>query len=101
MRRRPNAAALADARGALRQAADQGLEFAGARRLSYLIGFVEGDAQTMERELAASVGMRATNAAFGWQAHVSAFSGRLTDAHDQYRRGIDSDCRSAPSRAIG
>ena len=80
---------LPEARDILRQAADRHLEFGGARRLSFLMAFVEGDAQTMERELAASVGVRATNAAFGWQAHALAFGGHVNDAHDQYRRGVD------------
>ena len=80
---------LPEARQILRQAADRRLEFNGARRLSFLMAFVEGDAQTMEKELAASIGVRSTNAAFGWQAHVLAFGGRAGDAHEQYRRGID------------
>ena len=42
----------------------------------------------MARELESSVGVRETNAAFGWQAHTSAFSGRVKDAHEQFRRGI-------------
>ena len=54
----------------LQQAADRKLNFIGARRLSYLLAFVQGDAQTMARELEASVGVRQTNAAFGWQAQV-------------------------------
>jgi tetratricopeptide (TPR) repeat protein len=80
---------MPEARATLRHAADRRLEFAGARRLSYLMAFVEGDAQTMEHELAASVGVRATNAAFGWQAHALAFGGRIKEAHEQFRRGID------------
>jgi tetratricopeptide (TPR) repeat protein len=80
---------LPEAREILRQAADRHLEFGGARRLSFLMAFVEGDAQTMERELAASVGVRATNAALGWQAHALAFGGHVNDAHEQYRRGVD------------
>jgi tetratricopeptide (TPR) repeat protein len=76
------------ARGILREAADRRLEFIGARRLSYLIAFVQGDSATMARELEASVGVTETNAAFGWQAHSSAFGGRVKTAHEQYRRGI-------------
>jgi hypothetical protein len=72
----------------LRQAADNGLDFAGARRLSYLLAFVEGDAATMARELDASVGVGETNSAFGWQAHTSAFAGHISRAHEQFRRGI-------------
>ena len=39
----------------------------------------QGDSTTMARELEASVGVGETNAAFGWQAHASAFGGRVND----------------------
>ena len=77
-----------DARGILRQAAERKLDFIGARRLSYLLAFVQGDAATMERELSQSVGPRETNSAFGWQAHASAFGGQAADAHEQFRVGV-------------
>ncbi len=79
---------FADARALLKQAADLQLEFIGARRLSYLLAFIEGDRATMARELDASIGLRETNAAFGWQARTSAFHGRIQAAHEQFRRGI-------------
>jgi tetratricopeptide (TPR) repeat protein len=79
---------LDEARGVLQQAADLHLDFIGARRLSYLVAFVQGDTKTMARELEASTGVRETNSAYGWQAHTSAFSGRVSDAHEQFRRGI-------------
>jgi tetratricopeptide (TPR) repeat protein len=77
-----------EARGILQQAADQELEFIGARRLSYLLAFVEGDSATMTRELESSVGVLETNAAFGWVAHASAFGGDVEEAHEQFRRGV-------------
>jgi len=79
---------LDEARATLKLAADRKLTFIGASRLSYLVAFVQGDSQTMERELEASIGLRQTNSAFGWQAHASAAVGRVKLAHDQYRRGI-------------
>jgi tetratricopeptide (TPR) repeat protein len=79
---------LGEARAVLQQAADRQLNFIGARRLSYLLAFVQGDAKTMEHDLEASVGVSETNAAFGWQAHTSAFEGRVNAAHEQFRRGI-------------
>jgi hypothetical protein len=42
----------------------------------------------MARELEASLGVGETNAAFGWQAHASAFHGRVRMAHDAFGRGI-------------
>ena len=79
---------LTEARAILQDAADKQLDFAGARRLSYLLAFVQGDSATMARELDASLGVGETNAAFGWQAHTSAFLGRVRQAHDQFGRGI-------------
>jgi tetratricopeptide (TPR) repeat protein len=77
-----------EARAVLTQAADRRLDFIGARRLSYLLAFVQGDAATMERELTQSVGPRETNSAFGWQAHTSAFGGHASAAHEQFRLGV-------------
>jgi tetratricopeptide (TPR) repeat protein len=79
---------LTEARAVLQQAAENHLAFAGARRLSYLLAFVQGDSATMARELNASIGVGETNAAFGWQAHASAFEGRVLQAHDAFGRGI-------------
>jgi tetratricopeptide (TPR) repeat protein len=79
---------LDQARATLQDAADQKLNFIGASRLSYLVGFVQGDAGTMARELEASTGLRQTNSAFGWQAHASAAEGRVKTGHDQFRQGI-------------
>jgi serine/threonine protein kinase/Tfp pilus assembly protein PilF len=84
----------AEARAILQEAADKQLDFIGARRLSYLVAFVEGDRATMARELEASVGLGETNAAFGWQAHTSAFGGRVSTAHEQFRRGIQMSRQS-------
>lgn len=79
---------LDDARATLKLAEDRKLAFIGASRLSYLVAFVQGDTETMARELEASTGLRQTNSAFGWQAHASAAVGRVKTAHDQYRQGI-------------
>jgi tetratricopeptide (TPR) repeat protein len=77
-----------EAKAILQDVFDRQLDFAGARRIAYLLAFVQGDEPAMERHLQASVGMRATNAAFGWQAHVSAFGGRMRAAHEQFRQGV-------------
>jgi tetratricopeptide (TPR) repeat protein len=79
---------VADARATLQEAEKRKLDFGGARRLSYLLAFVEGDSATMQRELKASLGVRTTNAAMGWPAQTDAFHGRVNAAHEQFRRGI-------------
>ena len=84
---------LTEARAVLQDAAAKQLDFAGARRLSYLLAFVQGDSATMERELQASLGVGETNAAFGWQAQTSGFDGRVRQAHDQFAQGIETSRR--------
>jgi eukaryotic-like serine/threonine-protein kinase len=79
---------LTEARAVLQDAADKHLDFAGARRLSYLLAFVQGDSAMMAQELEASLGLGETNAAHGWQAHASAFEGRVRQAHESFGRGI-------------
>ena len=80
--------AFDDARAVLKEAADRQLDYTGARRLSYMLAFLEGDAATMTRELDSSLGVGQTNEAWGWQAHTSASTGQIAAAHDQFRRGI-------------
>jgi hypothetical protein len=79
---------LEDARAVLQDASDRKLVFIGASRLSYYLAFLQGDSKTMARELEASIGVRQTNSAFGWQADAFAAEGRVKAAHEQYRRGI-------------
>ena len=78
-----------EARAVLQDAAAKQLDFAGARRLSYLLAFVQGDSATMARELEASLGAGETNAA-GWQAQASVFEGHIRQAHDEFGHGIES-----------
>ncbi len=77
-----------EARAILTQASERKLDFNGARRLSYFLAFVQGDQGTMARELDASVGVGENNAAFGWRARAAAFSGRVSEAHDEFGRGV-------------
>jgi tetratricopeptide (TPR) repeat protein/predicted Ser/Thr protein kinase len=59
------------------------------RRLGYLLAFQAGDTAAMARLLDASVGVGQTNAAYGWQAHSSAFSGHAREAHEHFRLGVE------------
>jgi tetratricopeptide (TPR) repeat protein len=77
-----------EARTLLNEESSRKLNFIGARRLSYLLAFVQGDTKKMAEELESSVGVSETNSAFGWQAHALAFGGHLTEAHDQFHRGV-------------
>jgi len=75
-----------EARALLSDATAQG--FSGSHRIAYLLAFIAGDETAMSKHFDASVGIGATNAAYGWRAHVAAYSGRLGTAHDDFRQGI-------------
>jgi tetratricopeptide (TPR) repeat protein len=62
--------------------------FTGNRRMSYFLAFIAGDRDAMATHLNASIGLGTTNAAYGWQAHVEAFEGRVSAAHDAFRQGV-------------
>jgi tetratricopeptide (TPR) repeat protein/predicted Ser/Thr protein kinase len=80
---------FAEAKSILQQAATQRIDFDSIHRIGYLVALAEGDSAAMARHLeASSGGTGATNAAFGWQARASAFAGRVADAHEQFRRGL-------------
>jgi tetratricopeptide (TPR) repeat protein len=77
-----------EAKATLQQAFDQKLEFAGARRIFYLLAFVQGDTNAMTKQYEASIKLRYTNAAFGGQGHAQAFGGQMQEAHEEFRRGV-------------
>jgi serine/threonine protein kinase/tetratricopeptide (TPR) repeat protein len=77
-----------EARAVLDEGAARQVDFSGSHRIAYLLAFIAGDQAAMSRELNASIGIGRTNAAFGWQAHALAFGGRVSAAHEQFRRGV-------------
>ena len=75
-----------EATALMNDAAARHIEFSA--RIAYLLAYLAGDSAAMSRHLNASVGIASTNAAFGWQAHVSALGGSLSTAHEYFRRGV-------------
>jgi len=82
LNRYAEAAAILD-EGVARQ-----VDFSDGRRIAFFLAFIAGDRAAMSDRVNASIGIGQTNAAFGWQAHVAAFGGRLSAAHGQFRRGV-------------
>jgi tetratricopeptide (TPR) repeat protein len=68
--------------------------FTGSDRIAYLLAFIADDQAAMAEHLNASIGIGSTNAAYGWQAHALAFGGRVTAAHEQFRRGVEMALQS-------
>jgi tetratricopeptide (TPR) repeat protein len=77
-----------EARAVLKEEHDRNLNYAGARRLSFLLAVVQDDDEMMKKELESSIGIGQTNAAYGWQARRLALGGHISAAHDQFRRGV-------------
>jgi eukaryotic-like serine/threonine-protein kinase len=84
----------AEATAILNEEVARQVAFSGNRRIAYLIAFILGDEASMATHLNASVGLGTTNAAFGWQAHVRAFQGRLSAAHEEFRQGVQMASQS-------
>jgi eukaryotic-like serine/threonine-protein kinase len=64
------------------------VEFGGSHRIAYLLAFIAGDRAAMAEHLKTSIGIGKTNVGYGWQAHAAAFGGSLSEAHQQFRRGV-------------
>ena len=77
-----------EATATLKDASARQIGFTGGHRIAYLLAFIANDQAALTEHLNASVGIGTTNAAYGWQAHGSAFGGALADAHEQFRRGV-------------
>ncbi len=75
------------AKKVLEDAFSRNMEVDGFRRLLYQLAFVADDRAAMARYFEMSTRARSATA-YGWEGHTAAFAGRLTTAHDEFRRGI-------------
>ncbi len=81
---------LSEAHQVLNAAAAVGATSSSMHRMAYLTAFLEQDRASMTAHFDASVGLDATNAAYGWEGHTLGAAGRIGAAHEQFRRGIDT-----------
>ena len=77
-----------EASATLKEGMARRVGFNGGHRIAYLLAFIGNDPAAMSEHLNVSTGLGRTNAAFGWAAHVSAFGGAISAAHEQFRRGV-------------
>jgi hypothetical protein len=77
-----------EASATLKEGMARRVGFNGGHRIAYLLAFIGNDPAAMSEHLNVSTGLGRTNAAFGWAAHVSAFGGAISSAHEQFRRGV-------------
>ena len=88
----------AEARAVLQVAADKGIDFGNVRPVAYSLAFLEGDEAAMAKVVEQSVGASGVGAAFGWRAHVLAYRGRVSAAHEEFGRDIRSSERGGLSQ---
>ena len=60
----------------------------GFYQMAYLIAFVRGDSARMTSERAAALAEPEAPWVSNWQARILAFGGKVSDAHDEFRRSI-------------
>jgi Tfp pilus assembly protein PilF len=82
-----------EAKAALEEARQRGVDFISLRRAAFLLGFLENDSATMARELTLARKMPEAVSAASWEARTSAFSGRFRTAHELLQRGIQAAVR--------
>ena len=80
---------LDEAKETLHLADARQINVTAVRRVSYLLAFVRGDSAEMARQFDLAAAVPESNA-FAWQARTSVFAGRLTTAHEQFRRAIQT-----------
>jgi tetratricopeptide (TPR) repeat protein len=79
-----------DARTAIREARNAGIDALSLHRATYLLAFLGGDRAGMAEELATSRANTETALpSLNWEAHAAAFEGRLRAAHDLFVRGVE------------
>ena len=82
-----------EAKAALEEARQRGLDFISLRRAAFVLAFLEDDSATMARELTLARKMPEAVSAASWEARTSAFSGRFRIAHGLFQRGVQAAVR--------
>jgi tetratricopeptide (TPR) repeat protein len=77
-----------DARKVLVDARTANVQSIGFPQMAYVLAFVENDTATMTRELDAAVALPDGAWASNWQPRISAFGGRIANAHEEFRRSV-------------
>jgi eukaryotic-like serine/threonine-protein kinase len=77
-----------DAKKVLVDARAANVQSIGFPQMAYLLAFVENDGATMTRELDAAAALPDGAWASNWQPRISAFGGRMANAHEGFRRSV-------------
>ena len=90
-----------DAKKVLVDARAANVQSIGFPQMAYLLAFVENDAATMTREVDAAVALPDGAWASNWQPRISAFVGRIRNAHEGFRRSVTATSHANLSELSG
>lgn len=77
-----------ESRAVLERAGTTGIDHIALRREAYVLAFINQDTAAMTRELDLALAKPEAAWASNWQPRVSAFEGRLRQAHEQFRASV-------------
>jgi tetratricopeptide (TPR) repeat protein len=77
-----------EAKEAVKRAEMLGVYSRGVHRVGYLLAFLDGNATEMARHFGAASRTQGAIGTGDWQARLTAFSGRMRLAHEEFRRAI-------------
>jgi hypothetical protein len=77
-----------DAKKVLVDARTANVQSIGFPQMAYVLAFVDNDTVTMTHELDAAVALPDGAWASNWQPRISAFGGRMANAHEGFRRSV-------------
>ncbi|MEQ1757301.1 MAG: protein kinase [Vicinamibacterales bacterium] len=77
------------------------IEHVGFQQVGYLLAFLNDDSAGMTRELNAALLAMDAPWASNWQARISAFGGRITRAHEEFRRSVTATSQATRGELAG
>jgi len=71
------------------------------QREAYVLAFIANDAEKMRRELEAALSRQEGPWATNWRPRISAFGGRITQAHEEFRSSVAATSRAGLAELSG
>ncbi|MDH4066795.1 MAG: hypothetical protein OEW19_20535, partial [Acidobacteriota bacterium] len=90
-----------EARSVLEGARAVKLSHIALEREAYVLAFIDNDAERMTRELEAAISRQEGAWATNWRPRISAFGGRITQAHEEFRSSVAATSRAGLAEVSG
>jgi eukaryotic-like serine/threonine-protein kinase len=77
------------------------LDHIGFRQTAYLLALLDNDTESMARELNAAIEKPEGAWASNWQARISAFGGRIANAHEEFQKSVTATSQATMTELSG